>query len=84
MTDVHQCLQKFSQDLSPLIPIPPNTTTATSAEDDSHMFFSSDASKATLDRVLAMHFVRSGREDVEKVFLKVSWWRNTHGSPDVH
>lgn len=36
------------------------------------MFFSSDTSKATLDRVLAMHFVRSGREDVEKVFSKVS------------
>jgi hypothetical protein len=36
------------------------------------MFFSSEESKATLDKVLAMHFVRSGREDVENVFLKVS------------
>lgn len=64
--------KKFSQDLSPLIPVPPNTTTATSAEDDSHMFFSSEESKATLDRILAMHFVRSGCEDVEKVFLQES------------
>lgn len=44
------------------------------------MFFSSDKSKATIENILAMHFVRSGREDVAQVFLKVSDYMNCPAS----
>lgn len=35
------------------------------------MFFASDENKRTIDEALAMHFVRSGREQIAESFLKV-------------
>lgn len=61
--------KRFNTDLSPLLPIP---TAASPADEDSHMFFASDKSKRTIDEILAMHFVRSGKEGVARSFLKES------------
>lgn len=62
-------LQKFNVDLTPILP----AVTSTSVEDeDSQMFFSSNENKRTIDNVLAMHFVRSGKDALAQTFLKVS------------
>lgn len=36
------------------------------------MFFSSKDSKTAIDNAIAMHFVRSGREHLADVFIRVS------------
>jgi hypothetical protein len=63
--------QKFNADLTPLIPLPPPGGPSGGLEDDSHMFFSSTESKKAIDDIFAMHFARSGQQEVAEVFMKV-------------
>jgi len=64
--------KKFNADLTPLIPLPPPGGPSGGLEDDSHMFFSSTESKKAIDDIFAMHFARSGQQEVAEVFMKES------------
>ena len=69
----HANLQKFNADLTPLIPLPPPGAPP-GTEDDSHMFFSSPESKRAIDDILAMHFARTGQQELAEVFMKASYY----------
>jgi hypothetical protein len=70
-TQADLSLQKFTVDVTALLPA--QSSASGVADGDDHLFFSSQESKSAIDNILAMHFARSGREDIADAFIKASF-----------